>query len=112
MRPDAEQARLWYGKAAAWYRQSAERGDMEAQFELAEMYKAGRGVPRDAAAAATWYDKAAAQGYMPAQFELGCMYLNGLGLARDEAKAREWLGRAAKQGHQEARRLSRQLKVR
>ena len=73
---------------------------------------AGRGVPRDAAAAATWYDKAAAQGYMPAQFELGRMYLNGLGLARDEAKAREWLGRAAKQGHQEARRLSRQLKAR
>ena len=48
-------AALWYGRAAA-------AGVARAQFNLAQLYAIGDGVPRNPAAAAAWYRVAAANG--------------------------------------------------
>ena len=41
-----------------------------AQFQLAEMYALGRGVPEDDAEAVRWFQRAAAQGYSGAAADL------------------------------------------
>ena len=48
----------------------AERGNAEAQFELAEAYKEGRGIEQDVYTAADWYRKAGEQNYIDAQLAL------------------------------------------
>ncbi|MGH8525620.1 MAG: tetratricopeptide repeat protein, partial [Gammaproteobacteria bacterium] len=65
----------------------AERGDMEAQYQLALMYANGRGVPRDQAQAAKWFEKATAVLDPGAQFNLGIMYFEGQGAPRDYEQA-------------------------
>jgi hypothetical protein len=77
----------------------AERGDMDAQFNLGAMYQAGRGVRRDYPEAAKWYRKAAESGHAAAQFRLGDMYQQGLGLPQDDDEAFAWYHKAAEQGH-------------
>lgn len=47
---------------AHWYRQAAEQGNVDAQVNLAVLYKKGQGVPQDLTAAARWFRQAAAQG--------------------------------------------------
>jgi len=49
--------------AAEWYAKAAEQGVAEAQFNLAEMYKEGRGLPQDDKLASAWHAQAAEQGY-------------------------------------------------
>ena len=44
----------------------ADKGDADAQFNLAQAYKLGRGVPQDLARAELFYAKAAAQGHLQA----------------------------------------------
>ena len=61
----------------AWYRQAAEQGVAEAQFNVGLMYSTGRGVPRDEAEAVTWYQQAAAQGLAEAQVNLGVIFAAG-----------------------------------
>ncbi len=52
-----------YAKAVAEWRTPATRGDADAQFNLGQAYKLGRGVPADQAQATDWFRKAAAQGH-------------------------------------------------
>lgn len=85
--------------AAEWYRRAADKGHAGAQFNLANMYRDGLGVPRDAGLAVTWYQKAADQGDAIAQFSLGSIYEAGAGVvARDDVTAASWHRRAADQG--------------
>ncbi|UCE77233.1 MAG: sel1 repeat family protein, partial [Gammaproteobacteria bacterium] len=44
-----------FAQAAALFRQLAGQGHTEAQYQLAALYRAGRGVPQDHAQAAGWY---------------------------------------------------------
>jgi TPR repeat protein len=60
-----------------WYRKAADQGFDAGQYNLANMYGFGRGVPRDDAEAVKWYRKAADQGYPEAQLNLGICYING-----------------------------------
>jgi TPR repeat protein len=57
---------LWnsgaYRKAVDEWRPAAIAGDPQAQFNLGQAYKLGRGVPVDMAMAESWYRKAALQG--------------------------------------------------
>ncbi len=76
----------------------AKAGDAEAQYRLAGLYRAGRGVSRNPMLAAEWLKRAANQGYARAQHGLGSMYLNGWGVAVDLARARYWFEAAAAQG--------------
>jgi len=80
----------------------AERGDMEAQYQLALMYANGRGVARDQTQAATWFEKATAVLDPGAQFNLGIMYFERQGVPRDYEQAAHWFKRAGERGDSEA----------
>lgn len=84
--------------AIADTRARAERGDAEAQFELARRHANGDGLPQDPAQAAAWFERAAVQGHARAQNNLGAAYALGVGVAKDEARAAQWYLRAAEQG--------------
>lgn len=49
------------------YQAAAERGDANAQYELARCYHRGEGIERDKDLACYWYFKAAMEGHVKAQ---------------------------------------------
>lgn len=85
------------GAIAAW-RPAAEAGDADAQFDLAQAYKLGRGVPQDMRQAEGWYRKAALQGHDQAQATLGLILFQG----GDRTSAMPWLKQAAEKGEPRA----------
>ena len=80
-----------FRQAAAILERMAKSGNAEAQYQLASLYRSGRGVAQDDALAFKWMQAAAEQGHVRAQFNLGTMYVAGRGAARDDAKGRAWL---------------------
>ena len=88
---------------AAALRGAAEKGDVQAQLNLGEMYRTGEGVAQDYKEAAAWFRKAADQGLAQAQYDLGLMYHEGKGVAKDDKEAAAWFRKAADQGHADAR---------
>ena len=85
-------------EAVKWYRQAAEKGHMEAQYKLAEIYRMGKAVEQDMSEALKWYLKAAEQGQPEAMNEVCKCYLDGNGTERDVDKAVEWYFRFAETG--------------
>ncbi|HWC57258.1 MAG TPA: SPOR domain-containing protein [Sphingomicrobium sp.] len=82
-----------YSGAVAIWRPLAEKGDADAEFNLGQAYRLGRGVPINLAAAKTWFERAAGQGHVDAQTTLGLLlFQNG-----DQAEALKWLKKAADQ---------------
>jgi hypothetical protein len=77
-------------EAVHWWRQAAERGDAEAQFNLAQALATGRGAPADAKAAFGWFLRAAESGLVAAQARLGILYATGQGVASDPIEAHKW----------------------
>ena len=96
-------------------RQAAERGDPEAQFDLAYLYyKAGTdpaisGVTQSDTLAAQWYRKAAEQGHTRAQYNMAVLHLHGNGVDRDPVEAYAWLLEAAGNGHEASAELIKEL---
>ncbi|MFD1103326.1 SPOR domain-containing protein [Sphingobium olei] len=87
-----------YAKAIAEWRPLAEAGDPDAQFNLGQAYKLGRGVQSDMPTAISWYRKAAQQGHLRAEDSLGLlMFQQG-----DRAGAIPYLERAASRGEPRA----------
>src|SRR5689334_25075510 len=83
-----------YTKAVAIWMPLATKGDADAQFNLGQAYRLGRGVPTNVAAAKTWFERAAAQGHVDAQTTLGLLlFQNG-----DQVGGLKWLKKAADQG--------------
>jgi tetratricopeptide (TPR) repeat protein len=66
-----------YAGAVAQWRPLAEAGNADAQFNLGQAYKLGRGVPANAGHAQSWYQKAARQGHEQAQVNVGLLLYNG-----------------------------------
>lgn len=60
-----------FDRAVAEWRPLAVAGDPDAQFNMGQAYKFGRGVPSDLNQAEAWYMKAAAQGHLQAEDNLG-----------------------------------------
>jgi cell division septation protein DedD len=60
-----------YAAAVAEWRPLALAGDADAQFNLGQAYKLGRGVPADLVQAEAWYRRAAKQGHLQAEDNLG-----------------------------------------
>ena len=79
-------------------RMQAERGNIEAQFALAQAYDRGRDVPKDKTEAIRWYRLAATQGDPFAQNALGDNYWEGTGVPKDDKEAAGWWRLAATQG--------------
>ncbi|MDB5685444.1 MAG: sporulation protein [Rhizorhabdus sp.] len=87
-----------YPKAVAEWRTPAQSGDPDAQFNLGQAYKLGRGVPADQAIALDWYRKAALADHEQAQATLGLTLFQAG--QRDEAMI--WLKKAADRGEARA----------
>ncbi len=75
----------------------ADKGQPEAQTDLALLYAKGIGVPRDYARALQLFEQAAAQNYARAQFLAGLMHERGYGVARSYAAALALYRQAADQ---------------
>lgn len=82
-----------FDRAANVLQQQAKAGDLEAQYRLASLYRLGRGVEQDEAAAFRWMKSAAERGHAEAQLNLAKMYLAGRGVAANVPEARAWLQR-------------------
>ena len=76
----------------------AEQGDVEAQFELGNLYYNGEGVEQDYTEAVKWFRLAAEQGNASAQCRLGVCYLGEYGVIQDRKEAVKWFRLAAEQG--------------
>jgi hypothetical protein len=79
-----------YTRAHALWKPLAKQGDIQAQYNLGQLYAKGLGVPQNHAEAAKWYRMAAKQGDTHAQMTLSGMYSKGLGVAKDDRKSIEW----------------------
>ena len=92
-------------KRPSWYLKAADQSHSLAQFNLAIMYAAGQGVPRDEAKSMGWMQKAADLGDAGAQYHIGMKLhrasLDGLPEAAPESRiqAYKWLQLAAAQGY-------------
>jgi len=87
-----------YSAAVRIWRPLAEKGDVDAQFNLGQAYRMGRGVPTNLAAAQTWFERAAAKGHLDAATTLGLMlFENG-----DRPAGIRWLRQAADRGEPRA----------
>jgi hypothetical protein len=64
-------ARADFDRAVEEWRGPAIAGDADAQFNLGQAYKLGRGVPVDPTLAASWFRKAALQGHEQAETNYG-----------------------------------------
>jgi uncharacterized protein len=80
------------------WRPLAVAGDADAQFNLGQAYKLGRGVTQDLAQAADWFGRAAAQNHLQAQDNLG-LVLYDMG---NKADALPWLQQSAMRGEPRA----------
>ncbi len=60
-----------FSAAIKEWRGPADAGDADAQFNLGQAYKLGRGVPQDLGQAEKWYKKAADQGHLQANDNYG-----------------------------------------
>ncbi|MDZ3833767.1 MAG: SPOR domain-containing protein [Sphingopyxis sp.] len=87
-----------YQAAVAEWRPLALAGDPDAQFNLGQAYKLGRGVPTDLAQAETWYRRAAKQGHLQAQDNLGLILFT----ANRREEAMEYIVRSAERGEPRA----------
>jgi Sel1 repeat protein len=81
----------------------AEKGDAQAQMELADAYFNGKGgLKRSFQDAVVWLEKAAEAGDVNAQYQIAQCYMEGKGVAKSEEKGVEWLTKVAEGGNADA----------
>lgn len=84
-----------YKTAVDRWRSAAINGNPDAQFNLGQAYKMGRGVPADLKQAEGWYRRAALQGHEEAEANYGlALFENG-----KRGEAVEWLERGVARGN-------------
>lgn len=91
-----------YVEAVAAWRELAEHGSADAQYNLGVCCESGQGVVQRYKTAAEWYRKAAEQGHADAQYNLGVCYANGCGVAQSYKNAVKWYRKAVEQGDENA----------
>lgn len=99
-----------YDAAANWLRPRAESGNAQACFQLAQLYRNGRGVAPDPVSARQWMRCAADGGEIQAYYHYGLFLMNGVGGGHDMAAAKVWLEKAQASGVPSARQAIGQLK--
>ena len=83
--------------------QAANRGQIEAQYQLSVCYAQGIGVRRSISEAARYCEMAAYGGHAKAQAELGYCYETGYGVTRNMPEAIRWYRIASDQGSADAK---------
>ena len=73
-------------EAAKWLERAANKGHLEAQYQLGRLFYLGTSLPRDFAQSAKWFRAAAMQGRPEAQFNLGLLYAAGQGVPSDDIR--------------------------
>jgi hypothetical protein len=68
----------------------AEKGQVDAQYNVARMLQDGDGTAQNPVEAMKWYRKAAEQGDHESRYYLGLMYLRGEGVVANAAEANRW----------------------
>ena len=91
-----------FEKAVEVYRQSAEEGNAEAQFDIGYAYYTGEGIGRDYTSAAMWFKRSAKQQFAKAMYNLAYCYMNGRGVPRDYDKAYSMLVESAEKNYKRA----------
>jgi len=87
-------ARGDWATAVREWREPAVAGDADAQFNMGQAYKLGRGVPMNLTEAEQWYARAAQQGHRQAEENYGLiLFQNG-----KRAEAVQWLEKSAARG--------------
>jgi cell division septation protein DedD len=93
---------LWtageYRRAVEEWRPLAVAGDADAQFNLGQAYKLGRGVPDDPALAEAWFRRAALQGHAQAEDNYGLALFQ----AGKKEDALPWLQKSVARGEPRA----------
>ena len=86
-----------YIEAASWFRQAAEQGNADAQFNLGALYYSGQGVPQDYVEAHKWRNLAASRASAETRQQYGdardevAERMTSQQLADAQKLAREWL---------------------
>ncbi len=88
---------------------AAEDGDMQAQFEMGELYYQGERAERDTEQALAWYEEASVQGHPKAQYRLAVMHAQGEGVERNLPQAYVIMKMAAVNGEDAAMDASDQI---
>lgn len=92
-------------EAAILFAKAADQGSAEAMVLLAEAYRAGSGIKRNASKAASLFIKAADLGSTDAQIWAAMCLLDGEGVAQDPARGVAYLKAAAATGSDQAQYL-------
>ena len=81
-----------YVEAATWYRLAAEQGHGAAQFDLADLYKYGKGVPQGYVQAYMWWSVAAAIQFEEADIhrDIVSEWMPAADITEAQRLAREW----------------------
>lgn len=87
-----------YQTAISEWRGPADKGDADAQFNLGQAYKLGRGVSQDLVQAEKWYKKAADQGHLQASDNYGLVLFQ----SNRRAEALPYLQASAQRGEPRA----------
>jgi TPR repeat protein len=88
-----------YDKAFKQFQLLANKGEADAQHNLAMLYRLGKGVKKDLKLSAGWFRKAADQGVVDAQYYMGHIYDVGEGVSGNKKYAFVWYRKAAEKGH-------------
>jgi TPR repeat protein len=91
-----------YVSAYKIFKDLAEQGNAEAQYNLGILLRGGKGVTEDVSQAVQWFEKAANQGLPQAQYELGNAYEFGTGVKQSYPSAAKWYKKAAEHGNPSA----------
>ena len=87
-----------HARAVAIWRNLAEKGNVDAAFDLGQAYRLGKGVPADSSQAKRWLEFAAKKGLVDAQVSLGLLLFD----SGDRPTAMNWLKTAAEKGEPRA----------
>lgn len=88
---------MW--RAASYFKQAADAGDVRAKCDLGVCFQTGRGVDRSPQRAVALYHEAALRGYPKAQCNLARCYAYGNGVCRDVTRAVELYEQAVAGGN-------------
>jgi len=91
-----------FDRAALWFREGADNGIANAQYNLGVLHHQGLGVDESLAKAMYWYREAAKNNHPEAEYNLGIAYIEGIGTEYNPALAAAFFERAANNGIMEA----------
>ena len=92
-------------RAMRYLRRAADKGNADAQYELADSLAKGKGCEQNYKQANQYFEKAANQGNAKSCMRLADAYLNGYGVPKNKKLVAQWAEQAANLGDAEGQRV-------